>query len=162
MANLVYSFQVTDADGNVTAVTVYAKHASATLAQLQTWGQDLSEVIDGALDGKVTKAGLLVDLTVGDVKAEPVAGSNIQETGLITFDCASTPYNFSLDFPAYLKDGFDGKSIDQDNAAFQALRDYLITASNTIIGTDRYANSLVSVARARKTFRKFRKQASRA
>jgi hypothetical protein len=162
MANLVYSFQVTDGDGNVTAVTVYAKHASATLAQLQSWGTDMSELIDGALDGKVTKASLLVDVTLGDVKSDAAAGSNIQETALITFDCASTPYNFSLDFPAWNDDAFTGKAVDETNAAYQALRDYLITASNTIVGTDRYGNALTAVNKARKTFRKFRKQAARA
>ncbi len=162
MANLVYSFQVSDADGNRTAVTVYAKHASATLAQLQTWGTDLSDVIDAALDGKVEKASLLVDIALGSPKADAVAGSNIQETALLTFDCTGTPYNFSLDFPAWIQSGFSGKSVDETNAAYQALRDYLITVTNTIVGADRYGNALASVSKARKTFRKFRKQAARA
>jgi hypothetical protein len=161
MATLLYSAQVLDADGNRTAVAVYAKHTTATLAQLITWGTDLGDVIDAALDSKVEKLSLQIDIPLGSPKSDPVAGSNIQETGLITFDASGTPYNFSLDMPGYIQSGFDGKVIDQTNAAFEALRDYLITASNTIIGTDRYNDTLLSVVKARKTFRKFRKQALR-
>jgi hypothetical protein len=162
MARALVSYQVLDADGNRAAVPIYITYSTATLAQLTTYAQSLEDLVDAVLDAKVEKISLTVDVALtGNEKADPVAGSNIQETALISWDADNTPYSFAIDLPGYFQDGFTGKTVDQTNAGFQAWRDFLNTASNTILGTDRYGNALLTVIRARKTFRKFRKQASR-
>lgn len=137
--------------------------ATATLANLMTWLSGLSVAVDAVTEGKVTKIRLILSVAIpGGLKANPVALSDVEETGLETWFAAGTPNAYGVDIPAFLQSAFIGGNINQANAAVTALNNYLSVPTNTIVGTDRYGNALTTVKTGVKTFRKSRRALRRA
>lgn len=159
------SVSVLDAVGVVKATDVPFKFddATATLANLIAWASGLGLAIDTVSEGQVTKIRLIISIPVpGGVKANPVANSDVEETGLLTFNASSTPNAYGFDLPSFVQSAFTGGKIDLANADVAALVSYLTVPSNTIVGTDRYGNALATVRQGNKTFRKSRRALRRA
>lgn len=164
MANrpVFYSFVVKDGDGEKTAVRLLKEVAdTTTIASLLTATASLATLIDNCLDGKVVSYSVGVHLPTagGTVKANPVAGCEIERTGLITFDLVSTTDTYSVDFPAWAQDKFSGNSIVLTDSDVVALLAELnggsyVNRYEVLLG----GNTLDGV----KTFRKHRKQTKRA
>lgn len=163
--NGILSVTVKDADKEVTAVPFYCDVADTVdLADLKTLSDSFQDVLDPVLDGMITRVRMIVDLplAIGN-KADPVAGSEIERTALLTNTVTGSIYPYSTDLPAFAESLYDGNAVPNtgDAATFETfLTVPHITASFNF--TDRYANPLTDFVRWVKTFRKHRKQTKRA
>lgn len=159
------SFQIVDAVGVTTSCDVPFTYndATTTLAQIVTWLQGLGLAIDAVTEGKVTKIRFILSVTLpGGLKSAAVANSDVEETALISMDAANTAYNYGFDIPAFVQSKFTGGAVDLADTAVATLLSYLTTATNGIVGSDRYSNALVVALRGNKTFRKKRRALRRA
>lgn len=155
----IFSYTILDADGNQRACPIYCTLlGTLTITQLNAISVALSAVLDAALDGQLVKGTLTLSMDLDSgIKIAPEVGSNVQETGLLTFQPTGTPYSFSLDFPAFAQAGFSGKEVDVAQTDVAALIDFLVTSASGFTGSDKYDNALVGAATGKKTFRKHRK-----
>lgn len=159
------SFQLADAVGVVKSFDMPFKFddATATLAQILSWVSGLGVALDLVTDAKITKIRLTLLIPLpGGIKASAVSASDVEETGLITYAASGTSNAYGVDIPAIPNSKLTGNQVnlaETDVAAFTA---YLNTPSNSIVGTDRYANAIVSATRGSKTFRKSRRALRRA
>lgn len=156
------SFTVLDADGEKTAVRLLQQLSDATtIAQLLTATATVASTIDAVLDGKVVSysCGVSLPTAGGTVKAEPVAGSEIERAGLISCDLVGMSGVDSMAFPAWKAGLFIGNTIDLTNADVILLTNLIAAAP--------YVNRYEvlhggNVEDAVKVFRKHRKQTKRA
>jgi hypothetical protein len=159
------SFSVIDDTGVAASIDIPFKFddATATLANLTAWMSGLASAVDDVTEAQLLKSRMTLILTLpGGIKASPVAGSDVEETGLFTWNVSGSSNAYGEDYAAFIQSAFVGKTINQADASVAALIAYLNVASNTIIGTDRYQNALTTVKRAEKTFRKHRRALKRA
>lgn len=159
------SFQIVDAVGVVTSFDQPFKFddATATLAGIISWVQGLGAAIDLVTDGKITKirVSILIPLP-GGIKTAAVAASDVEETGLITYSASGTANAFGVDIPAIPNGKLTGNQVNLTDTDVAALNTYLSTVSTSIVGTDRYGNTVSAPLRGVKTFRKHRRALRRA
>ena len=164
IVNALYSFTVQDADGERTAFPVYFQiDDTTTLADLNTGLVAYGTLLDAILDGQIVKNRLTVEFGVDSgYKGAPVAGSEIEVTGLISFNLdAPEGKTYSNDIPAFARSKFVGNKInltDSDVAAWTARG---ISATPPSERNDLWSGGLLSVRSGRKTFRKHRRQTER-
>jgi len=165
MANVDYilSTSVMDADKEVAATPLYGFTSDATtLAQVVTDAQAVQGLIDPILDGQIVKSvfNLIVPLA-GGIKATPVAGSEIERTGLFNWTVNGSIYDYAIDLAAFAAAKFIGNAIDTGDADVSAFIDAIIAGMTHLAFTDKYGNDVEANRNARKTFRKHRKSTSR-
>jgi len=159
MAVNIFSYTVRDADGNERAVPIYCTlTGTLTITQLNAISVAISAVLDDVLDGQIVKGTLTLgmDLDSG-IKTAPVAGSNVQETGLLSFSADGTVYTYSIDIPAFFQNGFSQDTIILAQTQVENFTDFVTTPASGFTGSDKYENALVTVIAGKKTFRKHRK-----
>lgn len=159
------SYQIVDAVGVTTSMDVPFTYSdtTTTLAQIITWLSGLGLAIDVVIEGKITKIRFILSVPLpGGLKAAAVAKSDVEETGLIQMDAASTAYNYGMDIPSFDQTKFVGAAIDLADVSVAALLSYLTTPTNGIVASDRYSNALTVALRGNKTFRKKRRALRRA
>jgi len=105
MANqqAIVSIQITDDAGKVAALPLYVQfdNATATLSSIAAAVSVLCEDIDNIIDGKITRVGIELLYSIpGGLKGDPVAGCNVQETGLFSFKVLTTAYRFGIALPS--------------------------------------------------------------
>jgi len=165
MANLAgtLEFQIRDDNGLVNPMTVYvAPNTTMTLAALQTAIDAITSLVAAVTDGETSKITLSVDFEVNGGNASPVAESNNQEGGLLSFTQANTKFVHSIFVPNY-KDSLSVQGLIANTGATAALTAAL--AGTTVAGlavTSPFGNVLTSFERGRTSFRRFAKQLSRA
>jgi len=154
----IFSYTVLDDDGNERALPIYCTLlGTLTLTQLEALSTAISAIVDNVTDGKLLKGSLTLSMPLdAGVKASPVAGSNVQESGLIQFEASGTPYTWSIDIPAFIQAAFTGKTIDLSNADVVDFTGLMITPASGFTGSDKYDNALVVAKSGKKTFRKQR------
>lgn len=162
------SVQLADATGVVGAFDqpfIY-DDATTTLANLIAAMQGMATQIDGVSEARLNKLRMTLDVALpsGINVAKPVAGSDLEETGLITFSVNGNIYNYGVDVPGYLQSEFTGKNIPISGSGPSVnLENFLIaTATGGIKWTDKGKFQLFAPIRARKTFRKHRRALQRA
>lgn len=98
------------------------------------------------------------------MKTDPVAGSDVEETGLINFTTTSEDgRTYSQDIPAILQSLLVGKNINLAGPNAASAWVTLVTTVGTFTSLDdRYAFRLVSARSGEKTFRKKRRALKRA
>jgi len=100
----ILSLQITDGAGKTASLPVYFGYDSGveTLSSLSAAAAILVDDIDAIIDGQVTKMTLSLDLALpgSGIKTSPVAGSNVQETGLFTYPVLDTPYAHGIALPS--------------------------------------------------------------
>lgn len=159
IVNVLQTVTFLDADGNRSSMPLYYvfDDTSLTLAQLRSEAQTNVSQLDAISDGQVVGTTLTLSLALpGGLKASPAAGSNVQETGLNTFNLI-TPAGkaFAYDIPAIAQVVLSGKTINQGNAGWQAWRDRIVNQAISInFRNNLWNSSLLSIRTAVKTFRK--------
>jgi len=161
-----FSMTIEDDDGERFSMPLYGlfDDATATLAELiayvQTLGEDVNDVIDGAI--KKASIALNLDTTDWSIRATPVAGCEIERTGLISFNLASSSYSYGVDIPAFAEAKFVGNNIDTGDTNVAALISQLEATSSTFQAVEPVSGkAFTDVRSAKKTFRKHRKQTKR-
>jgi hypothetical protein len=155
---LVLSYQITDALG-VTATHLAYINAptTVTLANLQTFANDYTPLLDAVTDGEITFIEVRVPLTITGAKSAPVAGSEVERTGLFNFEQAGTRYKFGEDVPSIAAALITNGRIDLSNAAITNWVSFLEATTLGITFVSKFANALIALLDAVITFRKRRK-----
>lgn len=166
MANLnaILSYTLQDADGERTAFPYYATVSDAdSLATLQGESDAYATLLDAITDGQIVKQRLIVEFPVtGGLKGAPVAGSEIERTGLFTYPLTALVGKvFSQDIPAFKYTLFVGNKINLMDLDVAAWTGASIFSGSTPGQNNLWSSTLQAVRTGRKTFRKHRKQTER-
>jgi hypothetical protein len=155
---IIVSHSVLDADGNKMSHPIYCTfdEVTQTLGDITTFVAATGVLLDAVTDGQIIRSAfqMLLGASIG-IKTAPVAGSNVQETGLFNFPLVDAiNRSYGDDVPAFFQGGFLGKVIDLTNtdvAAYTAM----MLGSLALDPTDRYfSHKLASVRSGKKSFRK--------
>lgn len=165
MANIDFTadWQIEDDNGLRNAATLYGIIDDATtLAQIQTVCNAVTPKIAAVVDGATTKVSMTMHFAVVGGNASPVAESNNNEAGNLTFSVNGIKYPFTLNIPNY-KDSLAIQGQIANTGATATLTAYLVGGPYTGLQfTDKYLNPLEGFLRGRSTFRGNRKQLARA
>jgi hypothetical protein len=165
VVNGIISVTVKDADKELASLPIYCTiDTTVTVAELITLGNTLQADLDAVLDGAIQQVRALITLDHNfGVKANPVAGSEIERTSLLTNTVTGSVYPYSMDIPSFAEALYDGNAVPNTGDAGDW--ETFVTSAQIggkLIFTDRYANALTDFVRWVKTFRKHRKQTKRA
>jgi len=157
MRTISYAFR--DADGDQTTEVIHVPDGSATLTELETFGQMSADLLDAVSDASIDRITLTVSIPLsGNGKVSPVANSEVQKGGLMGFSVNGSNYRHSLRIPAFTPALFSGNSIntgDTDVAAFiTAMQTGVDVGGKILVPCDKYENDIVSLISARKSFRR--------
>ncbi len=161
---VLFSFTIRDAKTIGTArvknkqtVGVYVPSTGLAMSDIDSLHDALATAIDGVTDGVVEGSAVTLypDLPSG-LKPTPVAGSDVQEGGLLTLSVTGSNYSEGVRIPAYKSSlqGADGQSIANSGATATLVT--LLTGGGTpaIAASDKFGNDLVAYIAGKKSFRK--------
>lgn len=158
MANkdMIVEFQITDDNGLVAPFSIYALvDDTKTIAEIQTELNIWAPLVDACTDGEITQLNMTIHMSLVGVKSDPVAESNIQEGGLLTFYQANIKYPESVWLPAF-KDSLAVQGKIENTGAAGALITVLATSPHGGVSvTSKFLNVLTAFSRGRTTFRRF-------
>lgn len=164
--NAVISYRIQDATGVVKSYPDYITFddATATLSSLQTYAQATAVLLDAVTAGKITGVSLTLFQTLpGGLKANPIAGSDVEETGLFTYNTTIANRSYGEDIPAIEQSLLAGKNIDLNNVDVMAWTAHQLNQALAAKPTsEEWASTFTSVRTAQKTFRKSRRALKRA
>lgn len=157
--NAIHTITLQDADGDQASLPLYVTYddATATLASIAAYMAGRCADLDAIVDAQIVKQSFLMQTALpGGLKGAPVAGSDVERTGLITFNLL-TPSGkaYGMDIPGFKASKFSGDNInlvDADVATW-------ITNMVSLAGTMKHLNDLWSstFTGARKGTKSFRK-----
>jgi hypothetical protein len=156
------SFQIEDDKAEITSADIPFKFTGTLISDIATFIAALGVAIDGVTDGAIRKVRvcLLFPLPVGG-KAAPVANSDNEETGLITWNVTGSANKYGVDIPAWYPAGFTGGEINLSATNVANFTSLLDGPTGTCTPVDRYGNPYTTISQAVKTFRKHRRALSR-
>lgn len=159
---LVHSITIEDADGNRKSVPIYFTYDSAaTLSAILAYCAVTLTDLDAILDGQIVAQSITLDIALpsSGIKTAPVAGSNVQESGLITYlTDAPIKRSFGQDLPAFAQAKFSGKVINLADTDVTTWTARMIATGTTLLAANQdFLAHLASVVKGVKTFRKQRK-----
>lgn len=150
----VLSYSIVDDDGNAKSMPIYIP-SGATIANIQAFSDAMAPLLDDVIDGVIGYVTLSIGLTLpGGLKSSPVAGSNVQEGALISFDVASSNYRHSIFVPAWAQTFFSGAQVTLEDTEPGLFATQMVSGSNSIAPSDRAGLDLTSVLDGIKRFRK--------
>lgn len=157
-----HSVSILDADGNVRSVPLYFDYDSgASLSSILAYCAVTLTMLDAIIDGQIVKQSIALDIALpsSGIKTTPVAGSNVQESGLITFlTDAPVKRSFGQDLPAFAQSKFVGKVINLGDSDVSDWVDRFTATGTTLLGTNQdFLAHLLSAPKGVKTFRKQRR-----
>lgn len=160
----IFSFTIEDAKGVKATHNIFTSYDGATttvnglITALNTYGG----VLDAITDGQIIDTRLIIPLAPdGAWKTAPVAGSNVEQTGLFNFSQAGSKYKQGEDVPAISASVLVGGRINLTNADIISWLSALTGGLGTVGVVSKFANDLVALVDALVTFRKHRRQLDR-
>jgi hypothetical protein len=85
---------------------------TTSLADIQTAVNAFLADLDPVIDGKIEEAVVTIGLTLpGGLKSSPVAGKDVHNGALLSYDAANTNYRFSPYIPSWEEAGFTGDTV---------------------------------------------------
>lgn len=159
--NGLFTVYVRDSNGAETssAVNIISDDAS-TLANILSRGTSGVVDFDSVMDAMVYDATISFHVPVTGAKASPVAGSDITQTGTLNFG-DGTPYAAPVVIPGLSNSVLVAGGIDLTNADVVTLKNFLMSASSTLMFVSRALGSLLALKDALFSFRKRRKAISK-
>ncbi len=150
---------ILDADGNHSSYVIHLPLGALTLAAITSFAQYVASTTDLVSDGKITSVRATVEVDLpGGLKANPVAGSNVQEGGLVQFDVTGSPYAHSVRVPSWKQAAFTGKEINWGDAGATAWRLMMLNGhlddGMMVIPCDPHELDLINVVSGKKSFRR--------
>jgi hypothetical protein len=154
--DMIVEYQIEDDNGLVAPITIYALvDTSKTIAELQTELDIWTPLIAAVTDGAQKQLNVTLHMSVNAGNANPVAESNIQEGGLLTFNQANIKYPDSIFIPAF-KDSLAVQGKIDNTGDTAALVTVLSTSPHGGVSvTSKFLNVYASFLRGRTTFRRF-------
>ena len=157
------SIQYLDALGVTVSSPVYVdiddtKTVAAALADAST----IAQAVDNITDAQITEVKLvIVGGMPGAGKSAPVAGSEVERTGLFNFSQTGSPYKYGVDIPAMAEAKIVNGKIDLTNSDITNFVTVLTTAGAVLTAVSTAIKTLVRLKDALLTFRKHRKAESK-
>lgn len=160
LQNAIHTITLQDADGDQASLPLYVKYddAVATLAALSAYMAGTIALLDPVVDAQIVKQSLLIQTALpGGIKVAPVAGSDVERTGLITFNrLAPAGKAFGMDIPGWKATKFVGDSINLADGGDVAA---WVSRMTTLGGTmdhfdDLWTTTFPSARKGVKSFRK--------
>lgn len=153
---VIFGTSIRDADGDRKSLEIAAKVVdTTTLASLQTWVTGTQDFIDLVTEGEIVETTCTIKFTnSGTNKSAAVAGSDVEEGGLVQFSVTGTAYSHSHFIPAIIEAAKVGNNL---NLAETNLDNYITrvtSAQNGVLPTNGYGMSLNEAIKGRKRFRK--------
>lgn len=144
---------------NTQSVAVFVDQGTQTIADLTEWHDKYLLYVDGVTDGLIIGSEMtFFPALPSGMKSAPVAGSDVQEGGLLSFSLTGSQYKDSIRVPAWKQSlfGADGQSIANSGATALLTGLLLGTASAPadFAATDRNAIAYLAFLAGRKSFRK--------
>lgn len=154
-----FSFTLRDSDGDTTTEVIHVPDGSATLVELETFGQMAGDLLDAISDGVLDRVVLTVSIPLsGNGKVSPVQFSEVQKGGLFGFSALGTNYRHSVRVPAMTPALFAGNAVDTADADVAAFVTAMETGINVggkiLLPCDKYGNDVQSLISARKSHRR--------
>lgn len=155
---IILSYTITDALAvQATSVIYLDAPGTVTLANLQTFANDYTPLLDAITDGQIVGIEVRVPLIIAGAKSGPAEGAEVERTGLFNFEQAGTRYKNGVDVPAIKDELIVGGRINLTDAAVTSWRDFLLATTVGITVVSKFFNALVSLLDSLITFRKHRK-----
>lgn len=153
------TYSVQDADGDRASIPIYGTFddATATLGSIAAWVAARADDIDNILDAQIVSMGYTIFPTLPiSLKIAPNAGSDVEKTGLFTFNLDVSPVRaFGVDVPGFLPSKFAGDLINFADAEVVAFVAGLTPPYGTITPKDeRWSYSIAAARKGVKSFRK--------
>lgn len=159
---LVLSYTIEDELFVKTTHTVFIDApGTITLAGLQTFVNLYTPLLDAIIGGVILDIRIHVPQVIAGAKSGPVAGSRVEQTGLLSYAQASSNYNAPIDVPSLLDTTIVNSRIDLNNADIIAYYQFQEAAHGGIQTASKFGNFLVDLLTATITFRKRRRQLDR-
>lgn len=160
LQNGIHTITLQDADGDQASLPLYVKYddATATLAAIAAYMAATVGDLDAVTDAQIVKQSFLIQTALpGGLKAAPVAGSDVERTGLITFNRV-TPAGkaYGMDIPGWAAAHFVGDLINLTDAGdVAAWVSRIVTAGGTFEHyDDLWTTKMASGRKGVKSFRK--------
>lgn len=154
MTTDILSFGIVDADGDKKTLPVYIP-SGLTLAQMQTFADDLAPKLHAVIDGEITDITATFSLSIAAGAAgAAVAGSEVQKGVLLDFVAADTQYVHGVYVPTWKNANFSGNEINLAGTGVSAFIAEFTTGATPALPSDRYGNDLTSLKKGTKRFRK--------
>jgi hypothetical protein len=164
--NWILSATLRDEIGTTATYPIYLQAPDTiTAANLHTYMQDCLAVLDPITDAQIIDFKWEVKIPFSGAKDAPVAGGRVEQTGLFNFGNALTVFKAGQDVPAIANSTFTTgakKLIDLTNAGIIAYTAFMTTVTLAFTPTNKFAGALITLLDAAITFRKHRKQLTRA
>lgn len=107
----VIGIRVRDYIGGEKSIPLYIL-GTTSVADIQTAVNAFVTDLDPVIDGKIEAAFVTVGLTLpGGLKSDPVAGKDVHNGALLSYDAANTDYRFSPYIPSWEEAGFAGNTV---------------------------------------------------
>lgn len=162
-----FSFTIRDELGVAKAYDDYFSYddATATLSSLGSYAQATAVLLDAITDGVLITIKMKLGVTLpGGIKTVAEVGSDVEETGLFTYNTDNPAGRaFGEDIPAIKQALLVGKNITVASGAGQSWVNHQI--NHALAGDpmdDKYSGHMLSIRTALKTFRKSRRALKRA
>jgi hypothetical protein len=135
---------------------------TVTVANLHTLVNGYVGVLDPITGAQIDKMIVKITLPFSGAKSAPIAGSEVEKTGLFNFEQAGSFYKFGIDVPAIAASVLNSQGlIDLTNTNIQNWITFLGTVTAGVTFVSKFINALVALLDALISFRKHRKQESR-
>lgn len=157
--NAIHTITLQDADGDQASLPLYVTYddATATLSSLAAYMAARVADLDAITDAQIVKQSLLLQNALpGGIKTSPVAGSDVERTGLITFNLL-TPSGkaYGMDIPGFKSSKFSGDAINLADADVSTWTTNMISTSGTMKHlNDLWSSVFSTVRKGVKSFRK--------
>lgn len=165
-AKAAITYRLLDATGVRKAYRDYITYddAVATLSNLLTFVQSTAVLLDGLTDAQLLNSVLTLYPTLpGGLKSSPVAGSDVEESGAISYNLTTFPAQLYTEvIPAMVQAAFTGGKIDLAQTDVASWVSHQLNAALAGRAVDNNWSAVFgSAAIGRKVFRKSRKQLRR-
>jgi hypothetical protein len=156
------SYEIKDELGVTTSFPSFVDVPTATtVAQLQTFANDYTAVLDPVTDGEIVGITIKIPLVITGAKSSPVAGAEDERTALFNYEQAGSNRSWSIDVPAIAAAAIVSGKVDLTNAAIIAYRAFVLATTLGITFASAYGNALVAARSVLISFRKHRKSENR-
>lgn len=155
MANTdLISVSLLDDKGATTTTQIFVP-SGLTLLQIEALADAAMDALDNVTGAQITAATVQFALTVpGTVKGAPLADHFNNQGVNMGFDCANTPYRFTLRVPAVRDSLVASGQLNTADPAVQTLITTLTGGIDPAFPSDRYGNDVAAFIAAALTFRK--------
>ena len=128
-----------------------------TLTQAQTFASAYSELLDAVIDGKIARVGIVFDADLGTVKADAVAGCDVENGALFIYDAGA--YTFRHRVPTFTPSLIlsTSRDVNTDDADVSALIDAMVNGLDDVAPCEHRETSIDALKSARELFQRSRR-----